>query len=355
MSFTQSPYGQISNEEFFQNPRLAMLRALQNQGINTDYNYLARRQLDRSNELVPLAYAYGADQGNFPNFAEQYANAQFRGGGQGQFSNQDIRSRINQLIQGGGGAPGSDAYEWLRQGDPQEQQQRFATLQALGRRGELPGFAQARAAVENRSFEDWWRRMAEDPTGGQAGATTWIDAFLGRQTPRPSASGAYAAPSSAAPGAVAPSPANAPGSTPAGSAPPSSAQMQAQTAAAPQFGDWQQLFNYLLEGHDPRNLMTSGFTAPGRAFTFGNVSFNPAVANSFGRTDRDASSRFGGGAAWTGFAYRLRQLIDQRNRERAGGVDFPAVSGDMTDQDIARLAAQWVNQRWSGNTGLTVA
>jgi hypothetical protein len=358
MSFTQSNLSQPSQEEFFRNPRLALLRALQGQGINTDYNYLARRQLDRANDLVPLAYAYGADQGSFPNFAEQYANAMFRGGNQGMFSNQDIRSRVNQLIQGGGGAQGSDAYEWMREGDPSEQYQRFSTLQNLGRRGELPGFSQARGNVENRAFENWWQKMAADPTGGAAGgATTFIDAFLGRATPPPSTSGAYASPANPTPGGYAPpAQANAPGSTPAGSAPAIPGQSPA--ASGNQFANWQAVLNYLMQGHDVRNLQTAGMVHPGRAFSFGGVTYDPNAQQGGQRIG--GTGRFSGGAGWTGFVYRMNNLRARRDQIRqalaAGKQVPPELMGEATktDDQLARDAVQWVNSNWQGNTGLTL-
>lgn len=301
---------------------------------------MAREAMKKASQLRPLSTIYGVGEQQFLDMVKQYGSQLFGGGGGSPFSQANIRNQANAFL------GGPEAYNYLATGDPAEQYQRMQTLQEFQNYGQNPYLAEARQRGTLNQFNEWLDRSIKNAQGTPQ---SWFEQ-LGYQAP-PSTTGAYAAPAQSGPT----TPAGGPTSETPAAAPQSSAQMQAQTAGG-QFADWQQLFDYLLQGHDPRNLMTSGFTAPGRAFTFGNVSFNPAVADATGgRTDRDPSKRFGGGAAWTGFAYRLRQLIDQRNRERAGGVDFPEVSGTMSDQDIARLAAQWVNERWRGNTGLTIA
>ena len=356
MSFAPNPYGQLSNEEFFQNPRLAMLRALQSQGINTDYNFLARRQLERANELIPLAYAYGGNQdegvtqGNFLDFANQYARSQFQPGGGGQFSNQNIAARVRGLMNQG---QGTDAYDWLREGDPEEQWQRFASLQALQQRGRLPGFAQAAQNVQQRAFENWWLQMAQNPGGGANGATNWLDAFLGRRSPSPAAQAAAFQTQPVAPPPMTPA---APGTTTA-NPPPFSMNQDVYgnptNPGAPGFSNWQSVLDHLMRGHDPRNLSTEGMSGPGRAFSYGGVTYNPQA--DVGRQYRDMSSSgrvTNRGAAWNVFVYRLQQLMQQRNR---GGNPSLGITGQTTDDQLARMAAEFVNQKNMGSTGFSFA
>jgi len=340
----------------FADPSIYMREAMRRRGINVDNNWLAKMQLGRASELVPMAYAYGAGPNNFEDFVNQYTNQMNMPGSGGQFSQGNISSRVNSLINGSRD-PDNAAYNWLIGGgegennDPELQYNRFKGLQELTRRDWLPGFASSQSGIEKRKFQDWYDQTLL--RGPESGPSTWLEAFTGRG----SAASPYAAP-----GAGSPPGYGAPSTTPPPSAAPGygstpgdtgSAQATQQTATAPQFNTWQDVINYMMQGHDQRNLMTEGMRDPGRGFSFGGITYDPTKQQGSGRTDRDPTKRFGGGAGWTGMIYRLQQLMKQRDAERAGGTDYPAVSGEMTDDQLARLASDWVNSRWRGTTGIS--
>ncbi|MCC6629675.1 MAG: hypothetical protein IT340_20035 [Chloroflexi bacterium] len=117
------------------------------------------------------------------------------------------------------------------------------------------------------------------------------------------------------------------------------------------FGNWQDVVNFLMQGHDVRNLQTEGMRGAGRGFSYGGVTYDPTQQVGSGRKDRTPGSRFDGGAAWTGFVYRLNQLRAQRDR---GGNAALGITATTSDDALARMAANWVNQTYRGTTGFTV-
>lgn len=118
-----------------------------------------------------------------------------------------------------------------------------------------------------------------------------------------------------------------------------------------QFGNWRDATDYLMQGHDARNLQTEGMRGVGRAFNYDGIAYDPNAVQGWGRKDRTQGSRFDGGASWTGFVYRLNQLRQQRD---GGGNQALGITGQTDDNTLARMAAQWVNNNYRGNTGFTI-
>jgi len=110
------------------------------------------------------------------------------------------------------------------------------------------------------------------------------------------------------------------------------------------------LISYLMGQHDPRNLGTRGMSGAGNKFSFGGVTYDPS--QDLGRTYQGMSAKGNlthrGAAVWN-FIYRLQQLMNQRAN---GGNPDRGVSDTSTDEDLAKLAAQFVNSKNTGSTGL---
>ena len=114
------------------------------------------------------------------------------------------------------------------------------------------------------------------------------------------------------------------------------------------------LISYLMGGHDPRNLGTRGMSGAGNKFSFGGVTYDPT--QDLGRQYQNMSATSGkllnkGASVWN-FIYRLQQLMNQRDN---GGNPDRGVRADSTDPELAKLAAQFVNSKNTGSTGLRLS
>lgn len=356
MSFAPSNMGYAQNEEFFNNPALAMRLALQQRGM-TDRNWLARRLMERANETIPLSLLYGGDPSNFLDFLNQYIAGQTQAGG--PFGVGDIRQRAAGFLQGTGN-PALD--EWMRQGSDEEQFQKFQSFRALAQRGFNPAIIRGQNALDERQFQDWWIRSRQNPTGTPE---TFIDAFTGRTPAAPPPLPGMTGPTGATtptPGMTTPQPAdfgNLPGATtprqdqaggPFSVVGNPYATPGGAGASAPGIGSWQALLDRYRQ--DQRNWGTEGFRPNPGAFQIGNLRYDPTQDqvslwnNMSGQGRQTRRGNFMGQ-----FLYTLQQLMDQLAR---GGNPAIGLTPGMSPQQVAQLAFERLRRNAVGNTGFSM-
>lgn len=313
MSFGRQPFNDLTNQEYFANPEQAMWRALQQRGMS-DRNWMARRMMDRSAELTPMAYAYGVDNTKFLDFVNQYTGSMLNrpGAGPDPFSGGAIAQRAQSFIDNPN-QWNSAGLEYMTQGDPEEQFRRMMSFRALTQRSMLPGYRQADANVQQRGFRNWWNQIVEDPQGA---AQTWYEAQTGRTLP------------------VQQSP-----TMPGAPAPPPGGGMAAQTQQG------QQARQPVKDQNQRQQIMASwGLSRPGHVGAPGTQGFtlpNGVVYNGAVDTARGGHGMSG----WNHFLYMLDKAIAQgyTNRDEALAKAYEDLRRAWT---TGRAPRDWSRSGW---------
>jgi hypothetical protein len=379
----QAQLAPISAEELAKRSKLAIWQSLQRAGYNPQFSYLGRQLLDRSERLTPLAMASLGNDANavdkFGSFSDAYTNAMLKGGtGGGGFdlSRTGQRNTINSAFQNA--TPGSDMYGFLTSGDPEEQFNRWRGFEQAAQSGRFAPLVEANLANKQAEFTNFLGQQL----GGDDSLknTSWLDYSMGRQGPSAYAGGTGTTPTGpSAPGTTppaattppAPTSPYAPPSTPIagpgmpGSTPPAGpgpqygtppAATPPGTPGAPGQPGAPTSFRQLLDQNraSQRNWSTRMMGNPSTGWSLGGITYNPQAEAAQGtqryRNMSGQGRETARGSNFGVFLYRLQQLMSQRDR---GGNPALGITAQTTDDQIARMAAQFVQQNYTGTSAFT--
>jgi hypothetical protein len=319
---------------------------LRQQGVNTDTNPFAQSSMERAPQVASLMDLYGVDANNSEQFINQWSTGQgwgnqAGGGNNGwDFSNQGIQNQIAKLS-----AAGNDN-SIMRTGDADSDIAIMREFQALANANKTNRWQRVADANEVRHGNRFREAFLNNPT-----ASGWFSEYRFGTPLTNGQPGGPPGPGGTPPAGTPPAgtpPAGTPpaGTPPAGTPPAGTPPGTTPPGTQPVTNQWLALLKSLGATVDASGNIRGNPLWGTEGYNTGAVQ-NPNQFQYANMSGSGRNTRRGDPAGV--FAYRLAQLMNQRRR---GGNKALGVTSATTDDQIAKMAMDFVNanMRAAGRT-----